>query len=369
MPRKSKKVRYAVVGLGHIAQVAVLPAFAHANNSELAALVSEDPLKLSELGDKYEVEQRYSYEQYDECLASGDVDAVYIALPNHLHCEYAVRAAHCGVHVLCEKPMAVTVEECRRMIDAATAREVKLMIAYRLHFEPANLEAIKLVQSGQLGNPRVFSSFFCMRVAEDNIRTDGAKGGGTLFDIGIYCINAARYLFREEPTEVMALSAANREDPRFQEVDESTGAVLRFPGERLATFTASFGATDVSRYHVAGTEGELRVEPAYTYTAPIKHDLTIGGKTTRRSFRKRDQFAPELAYFSNCILTDTSPEPGGAEGMLDVRLIQALYRSATTQRAVRIDDFDGSPYPTTEQKMYRPPVSEPEPVHASSPKQ
>src|SRR5689334_7091572 len=161
MPRKvskeAKKIRYAVVGLGHIAQVAVLPAFAHAENSELAALVSDDPEKRAKLGRKYKV-KAFSYAEYDDCLRSGRVDAVYIALPNHLHREYSERAARAGVHVLCEKPMAVTARDCEAMIRAARKNRVKLMIAYRLHFERANLEAAKIARSGRLGELRFFSS-------------------------------------------------------------------------------------------------------------------------------------------------------------------------------------------------------------------
>src|SRR3954454_3559035 len=149
----SEKVRYAVVGLGHIAQVAVLPAFAHAGNSELAALVSSDSEELEKLGRKYKIKYNFSYEQYDECLQSGQVDAVYIALPNHLHQQYSERVARAGVHVLCEKPMAVTEEDCLSMIRTAEEHKVKLMVAYRLHFEEANLKAIDLVQGGRLVDP------------------------------------------------------------------------------------------------------------------------------------------------------------------------------------------------------------------------
>jgi predicted dehydrogenase len=180
MPRSRnpdpQKVRYAVVGLGHIAQVAVLPAFAHAQNSELAALVSDDPEKLEKLGRRYKVKARFSYDRFDECLHSGVVDAVYIALPNHLHREYTERAARAGVHVLVEKPMAVTEEDCLAMIRATEENEVKLMVAYRLHFEEANLKAIDLVQGGRLGDVRLFDSVFTMTVKPVRRRADG--GGG-----------------------------------------------------------------------------------------------------------------------------------------------------------------------------------------------
>src|SRR4051794_37847345 len=152
-----KTIRYAVVGLGHIAQVAVLPAFKHAERSSLTALVSGDATKRKKIGRKYKVPHVYSYEEYGECLANEEVDAVYIALPNDMHCEYTVRAAEAGKHVLCEKPMAVTEDECRRMIAAAEANRVKLMIAYRLHFEEANLKVLEMIRQGEIGEPRFFS--------------------------------------------------------------------------------------------------------------------------------------------------------------------------------------------------------------------
>jgi glucose-fructose oxidoreductase len=290
------KVRYAVVGLGHIAQAAVLPAFAHAaRNSELAALVSDDATKLRKLGRRYGVPARYSYDRYEECLESG-IDAVYIALPNHLHREYTERAAGRGVHVLCEKPMAVTARDAEAMIRACRRGRVKLMIAYRLHFEAANLAAVEAVRSRGIGEARIFNSTFTMQVEAGNIRVRPETGGGTLYDIGIYCINAARYLFRDEPREVFAYSANNGER-RFRGVDEMTSAVLRFPGERLAAFTSSFGAADVSRYQVVGTRGDVQLDPAYEYAEGLKVTVTVEGKKRTRQFAKSDQFAPELLHF------------------------------------------------------------------------
>jgi predicted dehydrogenase len=357
------RMRYAVVGLGHIAQVAVLPAFSHARqNSELVALVSDDPAKHEKLRSKYKVQRTYSYDEYDQCLRSGAIDAVYIALPNNLHCDFAVRAAQAGIHVLCEKPMAVTEEECENMISAAKQARVKLMVAYRLHFEKANLEAVEIAHSGKLGEPRFFSSVFAMQVKEDNIRLKRELGGGTLYDIGVYCINAARSLFRAEPSEVHAFSVSGN-DPRFREVDEMTGAVLRFPDERLASFTCSFGAADVSAYELVGTEGNLRVEPAYEYNGELRHRLTVKGKTRERTFSSRDQFAPELIYFSNCIIHHLDPEPSGAEGLADVRVIRALYRSAESGRAVQLEPYIKRQRPGLEQEITRPAVEKPELVN------
>ena len=330
--RRSAPIRYAVVGLGHIAQVAMLPAFAHATrNSRLTALVSDDRTKLRTLSKKYRIDGTYAYDEYDSCL--DQVDAVYIALPNSLHADYTVRAAEAGVHVLCEKPMAVTADECQRMIDACRANGVKLMIAYRLHFEEINLKAIDLVRRGRIGEPKFFNSSFAMTVRPNDIRTRKDLGGGTLYDIGIYCINAARYLFRAEPTEVMALSV-NSGVARLDEIDESTGALLRFEGERVAAFVTSFNSADVGSYRIVGTRGHLRVDPAYEYAEGLAYELTINGKVTRKRIGKRDQFAAELLYFSDCIRRNRQPEPSGEEGLRDVRIIQALYQSARTGKAV-----------------------------------
>ena len=259
--RDRGSVRYAVVGLGHIAQAAILPAFAHARrNSILTALISDDPSKLKALGRKYKVARTYSYDEYDKALA--EVDAVFIALPNSMHAEYTVRAAQRGVHVLCEKPMAVTVEECERMIEACDMGDVKLMIAYRLHFEPLNLAVVAAVRRGALGDLKYFISDFSMRVREGNIRTDPALGGGTLYDIGVYCINAARYLFGADPLEVSAVSV-NSGAAATRDIDESTAAILRFEGGRVATFVTSFNAADVASYRIVGTKGHMRLDPAY----------------------------------------------------------------------------------------------------------
>ena len=222
------KVRYAVVGLGWFAQEAVLPAFANsADNSELAALVSGSAEKGRELGDRYGVPV-HDYDGYDRLLAGVGIDAVYIVLPNALHRDYTVRAARAGVHVLCEKPMAHTVADCTLMRQACDEAGVKLMIAYRLHFEEGNLQAIETLRSGKIGEPRAFSSFLTQQVEQGNTRLDADLGGGPLLDVGIYCLNAARYLFRSEPTEVMAF-AVHGKDARFRAVPEAVSCLLRFP--------------------------------------------------------------------------------------------------------------------------------------------
>jgi glucose-fructose oxidoreductase len=364
MPTRRGPVRYAVVGLGHIAQVAVLPAFAHARrNSRVTALVSDDGAKLEVLSKKYRIPGTYSYDDYDACLEQ--VDAVYIALPNSLHAEYTVRAARAGVHVLCEKPMAVTAGECRRMIDACRRNRVKLMIAYRLHFEEINLKVVDLVRRGRIGEPKFFNSSFAMTVRRNDIRTRKNMGGGSLYDIGVYCINAARYLFRAEPQEVMAISV-NSGTAKLAEIDESTGALLRFADGRVAAFVTSFNAADVGSYRIVGTKGHLAVDPAYEYAEGLAYTLTVNGKTTRKRIGKRDQFAPELLYFSDCILKNREPEPSGEEGLQDVRIVEALYKSARTGKAIRIPPLERSKRPTGRQRITRPGVKKPRLVKVQS---
>jgi glucose-fructose oxidoreductase len=361
------KVRFAVVGLGWIAQSSVLPAFAHARKDcELAALVSGDGTKLARLGRRYGVRRTVPYERYDELLESGEVDAVYVALPNSLHAYYAIRAARAGVHVLCEKPMAVTVREGEAMIRAAALHDVRLMVAYRLHFERANLEAVRTVQSGRLGKVRLFDSLFTMQVKDGNSRLRADLGGGPLPDIGIYCINAARYLFRSEPIEVTAFQATGA-DPRFRHVEEAVGAVLRFPEDRLATFTCSFGAADVSQYTVVGTKGTLRLDPAYSHAATLRHHLTVGDRTERRTFPKRDQFAPELIHFARCVREGRDPQPSGREGLADLRVIEAIRRSARTGRSVRLAPYDPGARPDVSREIRRPALREVSLVHADTP--
>jgi glucose-fructose oxidoreductase len=358
-----KQIRYAVVGLGHIAQVAVLPAFANARrNSSLAALVSGDAVKLDALGRKYSVDTTCGYDQFDALCRSGDIDAVYLSVPNSLHCEFAVRAARAGVHVLCEKPMAVTEEECERMAAAAREARVKLMVAYRLHFERTNLEAVEIARSGRLGELREFSSFFAMQVAENNIRTRKETGGGVLYDIGIYCINAARSLFRDEPIEARALAAGRR-----GEVEQSVAGLLRFPEDRIATFVCSFGSAKVSQYRICGTKGDLQLDPAYEYAGTLRYRLTLNGESRERRFAKRDQFAPELLYFSDCLFHNRDPEPSAEEGLADVRVIRALYRSAETGRAVELPRYSRSERPGMEQEIRRPPIDKPAVIHAQAP--
>jgi predicted dehydrogenase len=359
------KVRYAVVGLGYIAQAAVLPSFAHARrNSSLHAIVSGSPEKLNEVGDKYRIPVRATYDDYERCLQ--EVDAVYICTPNSEHAGYAERAANAGKHILCEKPLAVSQQECERMIKAAKDNNVKIMTAYRLHFEPLFLEVLELVKSGKIGEPRFFSSSFSMHARPGGIRTQRELGGGTLFDLGVYCINTARLMFRAEPIEVIA-SSIDGARSNMPEIDEMTSGIMRFDGDRLATFTTSFNANGVSDFRVVGTEGNIHAEPAYEYAEALGYTLTVGEKIRKKKGRRRDQFAAEIAYFSDCVMQGRDPEPSAEEGCWDVRVVNALYESANSGQPVKLDNFGPERRPVKEQGTDFPPVTEPQLVAVEKP--
>ncbi len=263
--------------------------------------------------------------------------------------------------------MAVTARECEAMIRAARMAGVKLMIAYRLHFERANLEAAQLVCSGKLGDGRFFSSEFSMQVRDDNIRLRSAKrGGGPLYDIGIYCINAARYFFGVDHVALSNIKKKN-DDRRFRNVDETIVAAMRFKGERLATFTCSFGAADRSTYTVTGARGSITLDPAYEYAVGLSYEMRIGERKRKKAFGKSDQFAPELLYFSDCVLKGRDPEPSGEEGLADVRIIEGMLRSIESGRWIVLERRPRKRRPTLRQQIRRPAVKrEPKLVAAAS---
>jgi predicted dehydrogenase len=369
-PGKTQRLRFAVIGQGHFGQAAVLPAFAHARECELRALFSEDVTKLRALKRKYNVAAALGYEQYDEYLRSGEIDAVYIALPNDLHRDYVERAARAGVHVLCEKPLAADVADAERMVEACSESRVKLMTAYRLHFEAATLNALERVRRGDLGRPRFFASTFALQVRGGNIRTKRERGGGPLLDLGIYCVNAARSFFRAEPVEATAMAASRASDRRFAEIDEQVTATLRFPDDRLAQLTCSFGAYDLSFLSVVGEKGRLTMAPAYDYAVPLTVAVEVDGKKpTKKTFAKSDQVAAELVAFARYVREDRPPEPSGEEGLADLRVLEAIQRALESGRAETVATTKGRAkpkHPSKDQAIHRPPHDMPELVNAES---
>ena len=332
----AKQIGYAVIGLGHVARESILPAFARATeNSRLVAVVSGDRVKAQAIAREHRA-TAYHYDELRQCLHRDDMNAVYIALPNSLHCDYAVEAARAGMHILCETPMAVIADESRRMIRTCQTNRVKLMVAYRLHFRPAIQKVIETVRGGDIGLAKTFSSDFTTRVDDpDSPRLQRRMGGGTVYHLGVEAINAARTLLGSEPAQVMAMTA--RTSRRFGgDVDEGAVALIRFPDERLAHFHTSFGEEPVSTFTVFGEEGLIRVHNAYAEHAPIRVETMRQGQGESVSFEPTDAFAATIVYFSDCIVSDRPPEPSGVEGLQDVRIVEAIYRSSRDGRPVTL---------------------------------
>ena len=348
-------VRFAVVGLGDIAQRAVLPAFAHARRrATLAALVSGEPKKRRVLGARFKGVIACGYDDYDELLASGAVDAVYIALPNEMHADFALRAMRAGIHVLCEKPMATTVADARAMRVAAQRSGVQFMVAYRLHFDPATLKAIDQARDRRAGELRIFASVFSSPVERGDIRLT-REGRGGLFDLGIYCVNAARMVFRTEPTEVMAMHAGPGTG-RFREVPEMTAALLRYPGERIAMFTCSLNAYRGSSWTAVAMKRLVHMEPAYSYHEKLVVQVKTDTATRTRRFGLHDQFAAEFDHFVARIRSGRKAEPSAREGEADVRILDAIDRSARTGRRVKLRALPRDELPTRREARSHPPV-------------
>lgn len=334
----STRVGYAVIGLGRIAERAVLPAFRHTRRAKLIALVSGNEQKASKLASDFGATDYYSYQDYALCLSHPKVDAVYIATNNSTHADYAVRAAAAGKHVLCEKPMATTVEECQRMIEACRARPVRLMIAYRKYFEPASLALRKLIRSGKLGRVRFIHSGFSIVLSPKASAWHLSRrlaGGGSLPDVGVYCINTVRWLTGKEPVEAAAYSWSVP-PARFSEVEENISFRLNFPDGMVLQATASWGAAQSSFLHVNAEKGWASLDPAFAYDEERRLCGKIGGRWFEQKFKVLDEFALELDAFAAAIRRKRDPEPDGQEGLRDVAVMQAIYRSAREGRPVPI---------------------------------
>lgn len=325
-----KKIRYAVLGAGWISQEAFLPAVSQTENSVVTAIISGSPQRARELADFHGVEHIFDYAQYGEMLAADIVDAVYVALPNSMHADYTIQAAKTGKHILVEKPLATTEADCLAMIVAADSAKVFLMTAYRLHSEPGTLDILDQIYSGQIGDPRTLSANFSFMPVSDNHRLASAYWGGPLQDIGVYCLNLARHVFRAEPTEAIAVKTDGNGDPRFAEVAESFAVTLRFPGDRVAQFIASFGTATCDFYHVAGTKGSILVNPGFRFETAMRMERRVGDDFTETRLLRADHFAGMIAYFSDCILQGNPPEADGHEGLADVRALLAIERAAAS---------------------------------------
>lgn len=338
-----RKVGWAIVGLGQLALEEIMPAFAEAKWSEPVALVSGHPEKAKRVAEAYGIrpESIYNYENYDRLAEDKRVEVIYIVLPNSMHAEFTIRGLRAGKHVLCEKPMAVTVAESEQMIAAAKEAGRTLGIAYRLHSEPLNMKVMELCASKAFGKIMTFESSNCQNVEAPNIRLSGKLGGGPVGDVGVYSINAARYVTGEEPAEVTAMAHHPADDPRFREVPGSVAFTLRFPSGVLAHCDCSFATSESRRYRVHCTEGWIEMDPAFSYRGlrlrTKRGDAKRGNaEHAEHLLEQVDHFAAEMDHFSDCILNETTLRTPGEMGLADMRVVAAIDEAARTGRAVKI---------------------------------
>ncbi|MFD1952052.1 Gfo/Idh/MocA family protein [Sphingomonas arantia] len=362
------KVRYAVVGAGDISQASLMPGIAHTGNSVLAAIVTDDPVKAEALAKSYGLDQVTNYAGYADLLASGKIDAVYIATPNWRHAEFAVPALAAGIHVLCEKPLEISVDRAREIQDAANRSAAKLMVAYRLHFEPATLDAITRIRAGELGDLTTFTSCFAQMVDPANHRAQNGLLAGPLFDMGPYPINAIRYLFDEEPVAVESAIGTRQPGNDLGDLDDTVAVVLRMPGDRLASFTVSYYANRTDSFTIAGTKGSIHMSPAYGFGQGLEQTRTIGEDQSHETFKATDQFGGELRYFSDCILNNRDPEPDAEEGIADLRVVEGIVEALKTGQRVELPPFTRARRIDPDAQVQTlSAIKKPETVHASNP--
>ena len=325
------KTRYAVIGLGRIADH-FMAGVLNTTNSRITSLVSGHRDKAEKIAAKFGVSAGsiYNYENFDEIARNPDVDAVYVALPNSMHAEFTIRAAKAGKHVLCEKPMCLNVAEAEAMISTCKKAGVRLMIAYRCHYEPTNLKAVQLIRDGALGQVQAIESPFGFNIRAGEWRlSKKLAGGGPLFDVGIYSLNACRYLTGEEPAQISAYASVIDKDGRFNEVEENVGWTIRFPSGIVASCTTTYGASMPGYFRVYGSKGWLQVDQAYVYEGLRLRGEFQGTKLDELNpARDPSHFQAEAEHFSYCVQNGLEPQSPGEEGLRDMRYITAIYRSA-----------------------------------------
>ncbi len=331
----ARKLGFAICGLGNLSEHQIAPALLKTEHCRLSGLITDNPQKAGRWQAKYGIAAGnvYSYDTMDRLAHNKDIDVIYIVTPNAQHAEQTLKAAAAGKHVICEKPMEVSVEKCQQMIDACKAANVKLAVAYRCQFEPNNLECVRIAHERELGALRLVEAQFCIDVgAPDQWRLKHAlSGGGALMDVGIYALQASRYITGEEPSVVTALES--KTDPvKFAEVDETMTWQAQFPSGTLAVCSASYNMPTATRLRGTAERGWFELDPAFLYDG--NHGERSDGKQIARP--SGDQFAAEMDDFARCILEDRTSKVSGEEGLRDVRIMMAIYESARTGRAVKL---------------------------------
>jgi predicted dehydrogenase len=329
------KFRWCIVGLGRISMEHFMPAVELSKTGKITALVSGHREKAEKQAAQYNVPSPsiYDYENYDEIRDNKEIDAVYIALPNSMHAEYTIRAAKAGKHVLCEKPMATSVADCKAMIEACKKHNVKLMIAYRCQYNPLHLKAIDLIRSGQIGQVQAIESAFGFPIQPGEWRLNRKMaGGGPLMDVGVYSLNACRYLTGEEPGEIKANASTIDHDGRFNEVEENVGWTMKFPSGILASCNTTYGGDTGGGgfFKVHGSKGWVAMEPAFPYQGKMLTARLSDGQTLNLPEPDKDpwDFVRQADHLAQCVRENRDPKTPGEEGQRDLELMSQIYVAA-----------------------------------------
>jgi predicted dehydrogenase len=328
----TKPVGYAAVGLGTISEI-FMRSCEGSSTAKITALVTGHP---KEKGEKFAAQYGiplssvYTYETFDRIRDNKDVDAVYIGLPNGMHREFTVRAAAAGKHVLCEKPMANTSAECREMIAACNKAAVKLMIAYRIQYEPLWAEAMRMIKAGDLGEIESFQGgFFNQQPAGAWRLNRKLAGGGPIFDLGVYPLNAIRMILGEEPNKFTAVMGTREPGARFAEVEQSMEWTMKFPSGVIASCGCSYGTRASGFFRINGSNSSLVLEPAFNYDGLRLRGLAAGKPVDIASTNKHPyMFTIQAEHFAQCVRNNQQPRSTGEDGMKDLLAIEAIYKAA-----------------------------------------
>ena len=324
-----RKIRYAPVGLGAISVEHFMPGTRMGKLGQITGLVSGHPDKARKLAAEYNVPENsiYTYENFDSIRDNPNIDAVYIGLPNSMHAEYTIRAAQAGKHVLCEKPMATSLADAQAMVAACNKANRKLMIAYRCQLQSSHLKARELVRSGAIGKVEAVEGAAGFRQSAGQWRLQKKlSGGGALMDIGIYALNACRFVVGEEPAHLQAFRSNIDNDGRFNEVEENMTWTMKFPSGALAALSTTYGADMPGFLRVHGSKGMLEINGFGYEDISLTVKLDDGTEDTQTDNRKDPmQFVTESDYFSRCILDNTEVGPSGEEGVRDTAIMMQLY--------------------------------------------
>ena len=339
----ARRLGIAIVGLGRLSLTQILPGFAQSRHVRVTALVSGEPEKARVIAAQYGVPEKnlYSYKTFDDIRNNPDIDIAYIVLPNAMHAEYTVRAAQAGKHVLCEKPMATTVADAQRMIDACRKAGRKLMIAYRCQYLPEFRALTDMVRNRTYGDLRLIETTNGQNNANNGQwrHNKAMAGGGSLPDVGLYCLNAARFITGEEPIEITARTTQPANDPRFREIEDLCTFTLRFPSGVLATCGSGYSYHENRFLRLMAAEASIGMDPAYSYDNLTMQILRRDGMSSaleQRRWAPRNQFALEMDAYAEAIRTNAIPLTPGEEGLQDMRLIAAIYEAASSGSVVKL---------------------------------